>query len=195
MTRHPIGRIPVMPAPPPRRKGLPLRTRFLSPIRFLTPRPTLDCSPARVPSLPRPTPSRPRRLLPPCPPAGLFTTPLRSFRHPALWTSTLILNPVSCTCPDRARSPPTPRMRHTPTLPPRPFTSNPRLFCPVTTPPTLTLPLTLLLRRGPPASVSEREDSEWLGNYPQSPTNYQNTTGREKCGQFSLKTQELFSSK
>lgn len=84
MTRRPIGRIPVTPAPPPRRKGLPLRTRFLPPIRFLTPRPTFERSPARVPSLPYPNPSRPGRLLPPCPPAGPFTPLLRSFLPPAL---------------------------------------------------------------------------------------------------------------
>lgn len=168
MTRRPIGRIPVTPFPPLRRKGPPLRTRSLPLIRFLTPRPTLECSPARVPSHLYPNLSRPGRLLLRCPPAGPFTPLLLSFRRPALWTSTPTLNPVSCTCPNRARPPQTPRMRRTPTLPPRPSTSNPRLFCPVTTPPTLTLLLTLLLRRGPPVSVSEREDSEWLGNYPQS---------------------------
>lgn len=163
--RRPIGRTPVSSAPPLRRRGRPLHTRSPPPLPLLPPSPrslslTLEHSPVGVPSLPVPSPFLPR-----CSPAGPCTARLHSSCRPPLWTLTPTPNPVSCTCPNRARCPPNPPSC---TRPLRPCTSNPRSFCPVTTPAILTLALILLRRRGPPAPVIEREDSECLGNYPQT---------------------------
>lgn len=179
-TMHPpIGRTPVTPTPPQRRRGrLPL-----TPLPLLPPLPP----PLALPTRSLTTISAPEHLrvcvpLPPAPnlcplarplhPAALGTARPRSFtpcaRPLSSLTSTPTPNLTPCICPNR---PPRLLLRMGP-RPKRmapPFTSNPRSFSLVTisslAPRKPPAPLSLLHLHGQPVPVAGREEPSWRGKY------------------------------
>ena len=175
MMHPPIGRTPVTPTPPLRRRGrLPL-TRLpplpppplALPTRSLTTISTPEHLRLCVPSLPLPNPCPPARPLPRAAPAIAHPrSPTPSARPLCSLTSTPTPNPAPCTCPNRPPCP-TLRMRPCPIQMAPPFTSNPRSFWLVTisswAPPNLpTLPYLLPLH-GQPVPVAGRKEPSWLG--------------------------------
>lgn len=173
MTHLPIGRTPVTPTPPLRRRG----RHPLTPLSHLLPPPPPPLAlPTRsittiyapehlrvcVPSLPAPSPCLSAR---PLPTAVLATAHPRSptpFVRPlSRLTSTPTLNPAPCTYPNRPPYP-TLRMQPRPKRMVPPFTSNPHSFFLVKicswAPPNPSTPPYLFPLHGQPVSVAEREE-------------------------------------
>lgn len=169
MMHPPIGRTPVMPTPPLRRRGrlplTPLPRLLLLPPLVPTCSLTIISSPEhlRVCVLLLPVlilcllgrPLRPVRLLAARPRPLPFAPPLSSL------ISTPTPNPSPCTCTNR---PPSPVLRMRPFLNRMapPFTSNPPSFLLATTcswvPPNPLIPPYLLPLRGQPVPVTRREE-------------------------------------
>lgn len=171
MMHPPIGRTPVTPTPPLRRRGcLPLTPLphlppppLAPPTRSLTTTSTPEHLRAFVPSLPTPNPCLPARPLPPAALATAHPHPPTPFARPlSSLTSTPTPNPIPCTCPNR---PPrqTLRMQPCPKRMAPPFTSNPRSFLLATicswAPPNPPTPPYLLPLHGQPVPVAGREES------------------------------------